>query len=128
MERFRTQDLRAFVTLDGSEVRELVAYRNSTAKNQSLAEARLRPGQSTRLHLHRTSEEIYYILSGMGKMRIGGQVDSVEPGTAVLIPPGVPHQITNTGTNLLIFLCICAPPYEHEDTVLLDEPVDAQNA
>ena len=32
-----------FVTMDGSEIRELLAHRNSAIRNQSLAEARL-PG------------------------------------------------------------------------------------
>ena len=30
----------AFTTKDGSEIRELLAYRNSAIRNQSLAEAR----------------------------------------------------------------------------------------
>jgi len=34
----------AFVTKDGSEIRELLAHRNSSIRNQSLAEARLPAG------------------------------------------------------------------------------------
>ena len=30
------------------------------------------------------------------------------------------HQITNTGAAVLIFLCCCAPGYEHDDTYLAD--------
>jgi mannose-6-phosphate isomerase-like protein (cupin superfamily) len=54
----------AFVTADGSEIRELLAHRNSSIRNQSLAEARLAPGQSTTPHYHPKAEEIYYILRG----------------------------------------------------------------
>jgi len=42
----------AFVTKDGSEIRELLAHRNSAIRNQSLAEARLAPGTSTQEHYH----------------------------------------------------------------------------
>ena len=34
----------AFITKDGSEIRELLAHRNSAIRNQSLAEARLPAG------------------------------------------------------------------------------------
>src|SRR5262245_4989808 len=54
----------AFTTKDGSEIRELLAHRNSCIRRQSLAQARLPPGTSTTPHYHPDTEEIYYILSG----------------------------------------------------------------
>lgn len=110
----------AFTTKDGSEIRELLAYRNSSIRNQSLAEARLPPGGATQPHYHPRTEEIYYILSGRGQMQIGAEVRSVGPLDAVAIPPGAPHQITNPGPEPLIFLCCCAPCYEHDDTVMIE--------
>jgi mannose-6-phosphate isomerase-like protein (cupin superfamily) len=108
----------AFVTKDGSEIRELLAHRNSCIRRQTLAEARLPTGASTTPHHHIQTEEIYYILEGAGLMRIAGETATVGPGDAVAIPPGALHQITNTGPGLFRFLCCCAPGYEHEDTVL----------
>jgi mannose-6-phosphate isomerase-like protein (cupin superfamily) len=109
----------AFITKDGSEIRELLAYRNSCIRNQTLAEARLPEGLSTTAHLHRQTEEIYYVLEGRGTMRVGEETRAVGPGDAIAIPPGAVHQITNTGSGVLKFLCCCAPGYEHEDTVLV---------
>lgn len=109
----------AFTTKDGSEIRELLAARNSAIRNQSLAEARLPPGASTTPHYHPRTEEIYYLLEGHGEMRIGDELRNVGPGDAIAIPPGQEHQITNTGRVVLKFLCCCAPGYEHEDTVLV---------
>jgi len=109
----------AFITKDGSEIRELLAYRNSCIRNQTLAEARLPAGLSTTAHLHRQTEEIYYVLEGQGTMRIGEETRAVGPGDAIAIPPGAVHQMTNTGSGVLKFLCCCAPGYEHEDTVLV---------
>ena len=108
-----------FQTMDGSEIRELLAHRNSCIRQQSLAEATLPPGGSTTRHYHPRTEEIYYILSGEARMEIAGEVTDVSPGDAIAIPPGAPHQIHNTGTVALKFLCCCAPGYEHDDTVLL---------
>jgi mannose-6-phosphate isomerase-like protein (cupin superfamily) len=111
----------AFETKDGSEIRELLAHRNSAIRNQSLAEARLPPGASTTPHFHPLAEEIYYILEGTGLMKIGTQRQSVHLGDAIAIPPGQVHQITNTGQSVLKFLCCCAPCYEHTDTVLVED-------
>lgn len=111
----------AFTTKDGSEIRELLAYRNSCVRRQSLAEARLPPGASTTPHYHPHTEEIYYVLSGTGTMRLEQHVQEVGPGDAIAIPRGARHQITNSGSELLTFLCCCVPAYEHEDTVLVDD-------
>jgi mannose-6-phosphate isomerase-like protein (cupin superfamily) len=110
----------AFVTKDSSEIRELLAHRNSCIRNQTLAEARLPVGACTIPHAHRTTEEIYYVLEGAGRMRVGQDVCDVGPGDAIAIPPGAEHQISNTGESVLKFLCCCAPGYEHDDTVLAD--------
>jgi mannose-6-phosphate isomerase-like protein (cupin superfamily) len=109
----------AFTTKDGSEIRELLAHRNSCIQKQSLAEARLPPGASTTPHYHPLTEEIYYILEGNGQMRIGEETRDVAPGDAIAIPPGAIHTILNTGTATLKFLCCCAPPYEDQDTALV---------
>jgi mannose-6-phosphate isomerase-like protein (cupin superfamily) len=110
----------AFVTKDGSEIRELLAHRNSCIANQSLAEARLAPGMSTAPHYHPRAEEIYYVLEGSGRMKVGDETRDVAPGDALAIPPGMIHTITNTGAQTLKFLCCCAPGYEDSDTVLIE--------
>ena len=115
----------SFTTKDGSEIRELLAHRNSCVRNQSLAEARLPAGTATMPHLHPRTEEIYYILQGQGEMILGHEKQNVVPGDAIAIPPGVPHQIINHTGEPLIFLCCCAPAYEHEDTVMLTEAMRA---
>ena len=108
----------AFITKDGSEIRELLAHRNSVIRNQTLAEARLPPGRSTTLHRHLKTEEIYYILQGRGSMQVDNETRTVGPGDAIAIPPGSIHQITNIDTISLKFLCCCAPGYEDDDTAL----------
>lgn len=110
----------AFITKDGSEIRELLAHRNSCIRQQSLAEARLPSGAQTTPHYHPRTEEIYFILEGTGIMQIDGELRAVGPGDAIAIPPGAVHTIRNTGTGWLRFLCCCAPAYEHEDTVLVE--------
>ncbi len=114
------EEVPAFITKDGSEIRELLAYRNSVVRNQSLAEARIAPGRSTQEHYHAKTEEIYFITAGQGQMRIEGENRQVRAGDAIAIPPGLKHKIWNTGEEILRFLCCCAPAYEHGDTIITE--------
>jgi len=109
-----------FVTKDGSEIRELLAHRNSAIRNQSLAEARLPAGASTQEHFHPRAEEIYYLTHGTGRMRIEGETREVKAGDAIAIPPGQKHKLWNTGDETLRLLCCCAPAYEHDDTIITE--------
>jgi len=109
-----------FTTKDGSEIRELLAHRNSAIRKQSLAEARLEPGSSTQEHYHVKTEEIYYITHGVGRIRIDGEVRDVTVGDAIAILPGQRHKLWNTGPDVLRLLCCCAPCYENEDTVMTE--------
>lgn len=107
-----------FVTKDASEIREILAPRNSSIKNQSLAEARLAPRKTTEEHYHVRTEEIYYVLRGRGRMWIESESRDVVAGDGIAILPGRKHRIENTGAGELVFLCCCAPAYTHGDTVL----------
>ena len=114
------EDVPAFTTKDGSEIRELLAYRNSAVRQQSLAEARLPVGAATQEHYHAKTEEIYFITHGSGRMRIETEEREVQAGDAVAIPPGLKHKLWNTGSETLRLLCCCAPCYEHGDTFLTE--------
>ena len=109
-----------FITKDGSEIRELLAHRNSVIRHQSLAEARLPAGASTQEHFHPQTEEIYFITNGAGRMRIEGETRDVRAGDAIAIPPGQKHKLWNTGDEALRLLCCCAPAYEHDDTIITE--------
>jgi mannose-6-phosphate isomerase-like protein (cupin superfamily) len=113
-------NLTPFITKDGSEIRELLAHRNSVIRNQSLAEARLPVGTSTQEHYHVKAGEIYYITHGAGQIRIADETRDVKTGDAIAIPPGSKHKLWNTGAEPLRLLCCCAPAYEHDDTVITE--------
>lgn len=108
-----------FITTDRSEIRSILDRTNSTATNQSLAEATVPPGTETEAHYHPRSEEIYYVLRGQGLMILEGERREVGPGDGILIPPGARHRIRNIAQDPLVFLCCCSPPYSHQDTLLV---------
>lgn len=112
-------DITPYLTRDGSEIRELLHPDRGESSNQSLAEAIVPPGTGTLLHRHRTSEEIYHVTRGEGKMTLGDEIFTLAVGDSILIPPGTPHRVENTGRAPLHILCCCAPAYAHADTELL---------
>ncbi|HXG46054.1 MAG TPA: cupin domain-containing protein [Methylomirabilota bacterium] len=113
-------DAPPFITKDGSEIRELLAHRNSAIRHQSLAEARLPVGAATQEHYHIKTEEIYFITRGQGRMRIEDETAEVKTGDAIAIPPGKRHKLWNTGAEPLTLLCCCSPCYEHSDTIITE--------
>jgi mannose-6-phosphate isomerase-like protein (cupin superfamily) len=120
MDAANLADAEPFTTLDGSTIRELAGRVSLPARHQSLAEATVPPGGATAEHLHRETEELYFVTAGRGRMRLAGEERDVRAGDCVVIPPGAPHKITNTGAGPLTLLCCCAPPYRDEDTVLCE--------
>lgn len=107
-------DQAPFTTKDGSTIRSILDHTNAPVEKQSLAEARVPAGGATERHYHRLSEEFYFIFEGNGEMEIDGEVRTVGPGDAILIPAGAWHTIAASVD--LRFLCCCAPPYSHDDT------------
>ena len=108
-----------YTTKDGAIIRELMHPDVHGNTNQSLAEATVPAATATILHQHRSSEEIYHIIAGRGRMILGEEIFEVKVGDTICIPPGTLHQLENTGRTELRLLCCCAPPYSHDDTELV---------
>lgn len=109
----------AYLTKDGSEIRELMHPSVHGNQAQSLAEATILPGTRTQLHRHLKTEEIYHVNAGTGVMTLGTQQFQVEVGDTVLIPPRTPHCIEALGDTPRRIMCCCSPAYDHADTELL---------
>jgi mannose-6-phosphate isomerase-like protein (cupin superfamily) len=54
-------------------------------------------------------EEVYFILDGTGEMCLGEERQEVCAGQCVQIPPGVFHQLTNTGATPMTMLYCYGP-------------------
>lgn len=87
----------------------------------SIAQARVAPGVTTRWHRLAGTAERYVILEGEGWVDIGALPSTVvRPGDVVLIPPGCPQRIANTGEMDLVFLAICTPRFRPEAYEAID--------
>lgn len=107
-----------FIAGDGTQLRELLhPDKQPIDLRYSLAHAIVPVGQTSIPHSLCTSE-VYYILSGLGEMHIDGDVQQLEPGDAVYIPPNARQFIRNAGSESLVFICIVDPAWRKEDETI----------
>ena len=66
--------------------------------------ARLQPSLSYEAHSHKDHEEIYYIISGKGSIKIGSETAKFRDGDVIHIPEKTLHSITNDGDEMVEFL------------------------
>lgn len=88
----------------------------------SIARARVDVGVTTAWHrLHGISER-YVIVSGHGLVEVEGlEPTPVGPGDVVRIAPGQAQRIANGGNEQLIFYAVCAPPFDAQAYVNLEQ-------
>ncbi len=116
MSNFDTKPLpraRDAIAPDGSEVRLLL-----TLKAGGMAHFRLPPGETSKAVTHRTVEEIWYFVSGRGKMwrRQGDreEVVTVKPGVCLTVPLGAHFQFRASGNEALSAIGVTMPPWPGE--------------
>lgn len=79
------------------------------ARNFAMGLVRLEPhGGQVPWH-NQDQEEVYYIMEGTGEMCLGEERRTLTGGQAVYIPPGVFHQLTNTGDSPMTMLYCYGP-------------------
>jgi len=109
-----------FTAGDGTALRELVHGPKEGLKlGYSLAHARLAPGKSSLLH-RLTGSEVYYLLSGHGRMEIDGEMKDVTAGDVIYIPPKSVQRIANIGADELAFLCLVDPAWREEEEEIIE--------
>jgi mannose-6-phosphate isomerase-like protein (cupin superfamily) len=116
MSEFSTKRLpveRDYIAPDGSDVRILLGLGGG-----GMAHFELAPGQTSVAVAHHTVEEIWYFLSGRGRMwrKLGDQeeVVPVDPGVCLTIPVGTHFQFRSFGYEPLAALAVAMPPWPGE--------------
>jgi quercetin dioxygenase-like cupin family protein len=71
---------------------------------------RLQPGQASTKHRHLAESELYIVLEGTGRVRIGDDVLTLEPLSALLVEPQVVRQVFNDTDAEALWLVVGAPP------------------
>jgi mannose-6-phosphate isomerase-like protein (cupin superfamily) len=105
------------VAPDGTAVRLLLSLAGG-----SMAHFELPAGGVSHGVTHRTVEEIWFVVSGQGRIwrSLGGveRIDPIGPGTALTIPLGTAFQFRAEGDSALSFVAITMPPWPGMDEAL----------
>jgi mannose-6-phosphate isomerase-like protein (cupin superfamily) len=108
---------RDVVAPDGSDVRILLRLAGG-----SMAHFELAGGHTSRAVVHRTVDEIWYVLGGRGEMWRGqagaGEVVPLEAGTCLSIPAGTRFQFRSLGDGPLCAVAVTMPPWPGEDEAI----------
>ena len=105
---------------DGSAIRFLLKLNRGEVNHFTLP-----PGRTSTAVVHRTIEEIWYVLQGRGQMwRREGENEEVldlAPGVSFDIPLGTRFQFRNTGDGPLSVLIATMPPWPGDDEAIAVE-------
>ena len=71
---------------------------------------RLRPRQASTRHRHRHTHELYVLLDGTGRVRVGQDLHTLEPLSSLLVEPGEIRQLFNDTNSDQLWLVVGAPP------------------
>ena len=66
----------------------------------------VKKGESTGTGSHHDEEEVYIVISGNGRVRIGDVVNETEPGTVMYIPRNAEHESIGLSDEDYVFLCV----------------------
>jgi len=77
----------------------------------NVTHVRIWPGETVPAHVHNDEDQVYFVVSGEGFVELDSKRTPVHAGSAVLIPVGTEHLITNTGSEPLdyVFFVVFIP-------------------
>jgi quercetin dioxygenase-like cupin family protein len=81
---------------------------------------RLRRGQASTWHRHPRQEELYVLLEGRGRIRVGEESLELGPLDTLLVEPDVLRQVFNDTDEEALWLVVGAPP-EAANTLEMSE-------
>lgn len=82
---------------------------------------RLGPGQASTRHRHRTTTELYVLLEGTGRVRLGDDLHTLAPLSSLLVEPGQVRQLFNDTDADQLWLVVGAPPEAANTLEMTDE-------
>jgi uncharacterized cupin superfamily protein len=82
---------------------------------------RLEPGKASTKHRHFTQEELYVLLEGSGRVRIEGEVLTLEPLDAMLVEADTVRQLFNDTDADQLWLVVGAPQEKIASTLEMSE-------
>jgi mannose-6-phosphate isomerase-like protein (cupin superfamily) len=75
-------------------------------------------------NVHVRAHEMFFVLKGEGLTHADGESFPIRAGDSLLLPPGSPHVIENTGATRLYTLTLMVPNEEFAELIRSGTPVE----
>jgi mannose-6-phosphate isomerase-like protein (cupin superfamily) len=95
-------------------IKHLASPQTLGTRNIWLGIDEIQPRNSSNGHSHEGQEEVFFFLSGEGRVKVNEEEIDVETGHCVLCPMGSFHQVINRGDTILRFIAVTSPPFTAE--------------
>jgi mannose-6-phosphate isomerase-like protein (cupin superfamily) len=116
----KSSEIKSIQGDEGTKIKQYFHPHNTlNGINYSLAQFSLEVGKKSKLHQIKSSE-IYYILEGIGDLKINDEIHHMQKNDSAYVPPNAKQFIKNVGDKELRFLCIVEPAWKAEDEILLE--------
>ena len=88
-----------------------------TGPNMQLVLMTLQAGEEIGLETHAGHDQFIRVEEGEGKAIIGDEEFALRDGSAIVVPAGSQHNVTNTGNGLLKLYTVYAPAQHPDGTI-----------
>lgn len=110
-------------TLNNENFRKVL----TTNEHSQVVIMSLKPGEEIGLETH-SLDQFLYIVHGEGEAVVGNETQNVHSGSAVVVPAGEEHNVTNTSDSETMKLFTVYSPAEHEDGTVHETKAEADAA
>jgi mannose-6-phosphate isomerase-like protein (cupin superfamily) len=98
-------------TLENGNYRKVVY----TGKHSQLVLMSLTPGEEIGMEIHADNDQFFRFEQGQGKVVIDGNEYQVSDGSAIVVPAGAEHNVTNVSETEDLKLYTIYSPAHHQD-------------
>jgi len=99
---------------DGLKSATLLQAEDAAGSDLAVTWVDVEPGAAQAVHRH-GSQQVYVIVRGQGRMRVGEEQSDVGAGDLVFIPSDAPHGVTNSGAEALTYVSAATPTFSITD-------------
>jgi len=97
-----------------------------TASHSQLVLMSLQPNEDIGKEVHEDNDQFFRFESGQGRVEIDGNAYEVKDGSAIVVPAGAEHNVTNTSGDKELKLYTIYSPAHHADGVVRATKAEAE--
>ena len=98
------------ISLPGRNFKVLVDPERIGSQHITFGIAEIPEGSGLPWHVHQGTEEVIYVLQGIGSAQSDTEIKGIRAGSVLYMEPNLNHRIVNEGKGGMKLLCAFSPP------------------